>query len=117
MLVEAMDSLVVEGSTLPHLPKDFKPPLPQAAQGAGVAFAFFPLGLIVGLSPGAKSPAAIGPKVNRVAQMAVTMPPDPGLAHLPTGKTHRGCARNTLQRLGFRIPISIVANLRQQSRS
>ena len=57
-LVAGVERFVVGRTGLPHLPEDFEPMLPEAAQGAGVALAFGTMGAVVGLSPRASLAAA-----------------------------------------------------------
>ena len=60
-LVSGMEIGVVTGVCLPHFPEDFEPSLPQAAQGACVAFASLFKGLVVGFGPRAMASAQIRP--------------------------------------------------------
>lgn len=101
-LVAGVKLWVVGSAGLPHLPKDLQPPLSKATQSACVTPAALAQLLVVYGSPSARLPAQICPKVNRVPQRLIAMPPDFDGSDLTGLEAHRGGSRYALK--AFRIP-------------
>ena len=87
---------IVAAVLLPHLPEDFEPADAQAAQGVGVAVAFFAFLLIVRLGPGALGATAIGPHVDRRSQDGIAGAAEDDAPGLPGPLRHRGGAGQAL---------------------
>ena len=96
LLITGVAFTVVRGALLPHGPEDLKPSLAQAAQSGSMGGPASPMGLVVGLSPGAIFSAAIGPQMHGETQMFVTVPAHINLAHLPGLEADGGSPRHAL---------------------
>lgn len=114
-LVLHVQVCVVAGVCLPHLPDDLDPPLAQAAQGLGVAFAFLSQGVVVGLGPYAVLGALVREEVHRVTQAAVACATDVGLFDFAALKAHGGGACDALQSLCIVVEGAVAADFAQQS--
>src|SRR5204862_5770281 len=116
LLVQRVSGFVVSLAALSHPPDDLQPALAQAAQRAGVTFAFASLGLVIGLGPSTELAAAVGPQMYGVAQVPVAVPADFGPVHLAAFKAYRGRPRHALQALRIRILRAVAADLAHQPR-
>ena len=74
-LIARMHGRVIGRLVADHGRDDFEPAHAQAAQRAGVALAFFPVGFVIDARPVAIVPAQIYPQVNGVQK-----PANPGLS-------------------------------------
>src|SRR6478735_7420795 len=81
-----------------------------------MGLAFGPVCLVISLRPRTHLPAAIGPQMDGVSEVPVTMPPDLGPPDLPARKTHRGRPRHALQIPSRGILAPVRTQLAQQPR-
>jgi hypothetical protein len=92
-LIESVQGFVVRRAGLPHLPEDFQPALPQAAQGGRVGHFVGAFLLVVGLGLGAAGAAEIGPEMDGGAEVFVAGAAEPDLVHLAGGERDRARKR------------------------
>src|ERR1700686_960101 len=113
-LVSLMPFGIVGGSVLPHAPEDLQPFLAQTPQGAGVALAFGPVSLVVGLRPGTSASAQIGPQMHGRPQEAIAGLSQARLPDLPALEADRRGAKMALQALGSRKLPAVAPQAGQQ---
>src|SRR5258708_33643715 len=107
LLVSGVQIGVVRLAGLDHPPNDFQEALSQAAQGARMAFAFRAFLSVVNFCPGTNPDAAVGPKMDSVAQHFVALVADMHPVNLAGLETDRSGAGDALQRFGVLVALWI----------
>ena len=107
---------VVWGAGLDYFPEDFEQALAQAAQGAGVAHAFLPLFLVVGLGPRGGVPGAVGPEMHDVAQEFVALVAHLDFVDLPGLVADRAGAGQALEGLRLVEALRVGGDFAQEAR-
>ena len=116
-LVAGVQVGVVRLVGLDHSPQDFQQALAQAAQSAGMAFAFRAFLAVVNVRPRTNLGSTMSPKMDGVAQHFVALVAKMHPVDLAGLKADRGGSGDTLQRFGVREPPGIAADFAQQPRS
>ena len=99
-LIARMHGRVIWRLVADHGRDDFEPAHSQAAQRAGVALAFFPVGFLIDARPVAIVPAQIHPQVNGVSQKPVALVAQIDDGHLARLIADRSHARQTCKACG-----------------
>ena len=95
-----MQGFVVKAAGLPHLPKNFEPPLAKASKGAGMALAFLPVRPVIRLRPRALLERQTGPQMHCRSQFHRARTTDIVPFNLARLEGHWSCPRVCLQAFG-----------------
>lgn len=114
LLIESVQFGIVGFAVGEHAKQDFKQPLAQAPQGAGMTHALFALLVIVGLAPAAGAAETVGPQMDGMAHELVAGAAHTGPIDLAGLVINRGGTGQALEHLMGTVTGRIAANSGQE---
>src|SRR5262245_26851092 len=110
LLVPSMHLRIIGFLGLDYLEDDLEQPLAQAPQCTRMRHSLASFLAVIGLTPSAGAPKAIGPQVHRVPQEFVATPADLDLANPAGLKRHGSSSGQALQHILGAITLGVAAN-------
>jgi ATP-dependent exoDNAse (exonuclease V) alpha subunit len=117
-LIARVNGRVIRRLIADHGRDDFEPAHSQAAQRAGVALTFFPVGFVIDARPVAIVPAQVHPQVNGVAQEPVALMAqmdDGHLARLITDRMRAAVMVDEAGQIGGRQMLELIRLVREKN--